>query len=177
MTLAFTTTLLLALVAGCGKSENDAPPPQAVTPPKPPAAAPIPPWAGMNENCELALFYKLELEKSRLRYNENHPEVARLRELVEAAEAACSGSAAQDERSGQWVQRGGKIVCDGYLTRFDDQDYCSAEVPEDWRPFVFDGELYYLQPLDSAEPVQSSRHSRHEHPTAPRGPAGQNGAD
>lgn len=53
--------------------------------------------------------------------------------------------------SGQWREEDGAIVCDGYMTRYSDQDYCAAEVPEDWVPFELDGQQLYIQPLAHAE--------------------------
>ena len=167
MTSLVVTVLLLTTVTGCGTSEKDNPPAQAAIPPNPPADSPAPPVIGNNEYCELALFYRQELEKLRTLYAETHPDVVRARELAETAEAHCSDSVAQGTPSGQWVERDGQIVCDGYLTRVDDQDYCAAEVPDDWRPFTFDGELYYVQPLGNVEPAQSHRGSPREKRRAP----------
>ena len=53
-------------------------------------------------------------------------------------------------RSGKWIERNGSRICDGYLTRRKDQDFCAAEVPEDWVPFEFAGKTYYVQPLSQA---------------------------
>ena len=55
----------------------------------------------------------------------------------------------QEERefSGKWIQQDGVRYCDGYLTRNADEEYCSANVPEDWRPFEFDGVTYFVAPL------------------------------
>ncbi len=55
----------------------------------------------------------------------------------------------KDERdySGEWIEEDGVRFCDGYLTRNADDEYCSTEIPEDWRPFEFDGETYYVAPL------------------------------
>ncbi len=53
--------------------------------------------------------------------------------------------------SGEWREENGARVCDGYLTRFADQDFCAAEVPEDWVPFEFDGQQFYLQPLSERQ--------------------------
>ncbi len=49
--------------------------------------------------------------------------------------------------SGEWIKEDGVRYCDGYLTRNADEQYCSADIPEDWRPFEFDGETYYVAPL------------------------------
>ncbi len=49
--------------------------------------------------------------------------------------------------SGEWIEGDGVRVCDGYLTRFENEDYCAAEVPSDWQPFEFNGRTYYVQPL------------------------------
>lgn len=49
--------------------------------------------------------------------------------------------------AGEWRNESGMLICDGYMTRFADQDYCAAEVPEDWTEFEFDGRKYYVQPL------------------------------
>jgi len=51
--------------------------------------------------------------------------------------------------SGQWFYRDGMRLCDGYLTRFEDDEYCSSEVPSDWVPFEFEGNTYYVQPLSA----------------------------
>lgn len=172
--LVLVTTLLQPFAAGCGTSDDDttpAPPVNSPTPPAaamdPPADSPAPPAAGINEYCKLALFYNQELEKLRSRYGEAHPEVVMARELAETAEARCAGSVVENSPSGQWVERDGQIVCDGYLTRFDNQDYCAAEVPADWRPFTFDGELYYIQPLGSVEQGISPRSTPREMKKAP----------
>lgn len=53
----------------------------------------------------------------------------------------------QPEFSGEWIERDGVRTCDGFLTRIENEDFCSAEVPTDWRPFEFDGRTYYVQPL------------------------------
>lgn len=52
-----------------------------------------------------------------------------------------------EQHEGNWVERDGALICEGYLTRYADEDYCASEVPEDWQPFEFDGQTYYLQPL------------------------------
>lgn len=52
-----------------------------------------------------------------------------------------------DLREGQWVERNGALVCEGYMTRFADENYCAAEPPSEWRAFEFDGQTWYMQPL------------------------------
>jgi hypothetical protein len=59
--------------------------------------------------------------------------------------------AENDLPSGNWLNENGARVCDGYMTRFADQEYCAAEIPEDWVPFTFDGQEYYIQPLADSE--------------------------
>ncbi len=49
--------------------------------------------------------------------------------------------------SGQWIVQDGEMTCDGYLVRDFDKDYCADELPEDWVPRMFDGEVYYVLPL------------------------------
>jgi len=51
------------------------------------------------------------------------------------------------KESGEWIEEDGMRVCDGYLIRFENEDYCAAEVPPDWQPFEFNGRTYYVQPL------------------------------
>ncbi len=51
------------------------------------------------------------------------------------------------EKSGKWQKEGESLVCDGFLTRVENDDHCAAEVPSDWRPFEFNGKTYYVQPL------------------------------
>ena len=53
----------------------------------------------------------------------------------------------QREYSGEWIEEDGERYCDGYLTRNAYEQYCSAEVPQDWRPFEFNGETYFVAPL------------------------------
>ena len=48
---------------------------------------------------------------------------------------------------GMWQEKNGSKFCDGYITRFENEDYCSAKIPEGWVPFQFNGETYYVQPL------------------------------
>jgi hypothetical protein len=55
--------------------------------------------------------------------------------------------AADGAYSGDWITRDGMRVCDGYLTRRQDQDFCDADVPNDWVPFEFAGRTYYAAPL------------------------------
>ena len=52
--------------------------------------------------------------------------------------------------SGEWYFVGGDRICDGFLTRSDDEEFCEAEIPEDWQPFTYDGKTYYVQPLSGA---------------------------
>jgi hypothetical protein len=49
--------------------------------------------------------------------------------------------------TGEWIQRNGERVCDGYMTRDESEEYCVADVPEDWQQFLFEGQAYYRQPL------------------------------
>lgn len=53
----------------------------------------------------------------------------------------------QPEYSGEWIEQDGMRTCDGFLTRVENEDFCAAEVPTDWRSFEFDGRTYYVQPL------------------------------
>lgn len=63
---------------------------------------------------------------------------------------ACGGDALdEDDLTGEWIQRDGARVCDGFMTRVGNEEYCVAEVPEGWQPFTFEGETYYRQPLDN----------------------------
>ena len=52
-----------------------------------------------------------------------------------------------DLRPGEWVEENGSKICIGFLTRFEDEDFCAAEIPRDWEPFEFNGHWYYMQPL------------------------------
>ena len=51
---------------------------------------------------------------------------------------------------GNWRYEDVARICDGYMTRFEDEIYCASEVPDDWVPFEFDGQIYYVQPLGEA---------------------------
>ena len=56
---------------------------------------------------------------------------------------------------GVWREKNGSKICDGYMTRFENEDYCSAKVPEGWVPFQYNGETYYVQPLAGSD-IQNS---------------------
>ena len=53
----------------------------------------------------------------------------------------------QGAGEGKWREDDGMLVCEGYLTRYESQDYCASEIPPDWEPFEYDGQVYYIQPL------------------------------
>ena len=59
--------------------------------------------------------------------------------------------ASRDLPSGNWVDKNGSRICDGFLTRRADHDFCAAEIPSDWLPFEFDGKTYYMQPLSGQD--------------------------
>ena len=86
-----------------------------------------------------------ELEELLTKFTEEHPAVVALMEKLEAC------TASPEIRPGIWREQNGARVCDGYMTRFDGEDFCSACPPEDWEPFTFDGQTYYIQPLDGAD--------------------------
>ena len=52
--------------------------------------------------------------------------------------------------SGEWRYLNGEMICDGYLTRREDKEFCEPNVPDDWRAFRYDGEIYYVQPLSAS---------------------------
>ena len=52
-----------------------------------------------------------------------------------------------ERNQSNWVERDGALVCEGYMTRYENEEFCSSEVPDDWRPFEFDGQTFYMQPL------------------------------
>ena len=52
-------------------------------------------------------------------------------------------------RSGEWRVQDGMLVCDGYVVRNIDKNHCADQVPDDWVPRMYDGEVYYVQPLGS----------------------------
>ncbi|HNP64391.1 MAG TPA: hypothetical protein PKH39_10700 [Woeseiaceae bacterium] len=54
---------------------------------------------------------------------------------------------AEQLNMGQWEEKDGSRICHGYLTRIESEDFCAAEVPDDWTPFTYDGKTYYVQPL------------------------------
>lgn len=120
-------------------------------PSDPPNADLTPAENHLRDPCRDALEYRNELEQLLQAYSGNHPDVLRLRELVESAKAECFVAGDHMPRSGEWVDKDGVLQCDGYMTRRADQDYCSAETPEDWVPFTFDGKKYYMQPLTESQ--------------------------
>lgn len=56
-------------------------------------------------------------------------------------------SDAKPSKSGRWIVKGREMRCDGYLTRNESEDFCSASIPEDWQSFEYGGQMFYLQPL------------------------------
>ncbi len=52
---------------------------------------------------------------------------------------------------GMWREQNGSKICDGYMTLFEHENYCSAKVPEGWVPFQLNGETYYMQPLAGSD--------------------------
>ena len=139
-------TSCVALLAGCGGAEKESPPKLAV-PSDPPVADPTPLEDPLRDPCRAAIDYRSELEQLLQTYGEDHPDVVRLRQLADAAKDQCHAAAGQAPRSGKWIEKDGVRRCDGYMTRRADQDYCSAEIPEGWVPFTFNGREYYMQPL------------------------------
>jgi hypothetical protein len=142
---ALLSAILITALVGCSASEKETPPGPTLSTDLPIAELPSPEslWP---DPCIAAIEYQNELKKLRQRYAEDHPDVVRLRKLAERQQAKCSGAVDQTPRSGEWVKKDGALVCDGYMTRRADQDYCSAEIPEDWVPFTYDGKEYYMQP-------------------------------
>ena len=49
--------------------------------------------------------------------------------------------------SGKWIEGDGARICDGYLTRWSNEEFCAADIPDDWTPFEFNGQTYYRQLL------------------------------
>lgn len=48
---------------------------------------------------------------------------------------------------GEWKLQDGVRMCNGYLTRVEDEDFCAKSVPQDWEKFDFNGQTYYRVPL------------------------------
>jgi hypothetical protein len=69
------------------------------------------------------------------------------RVLMAGGSTNAAPDAADSRYSGHWAMRDGVRICDGYLTRRRDQDFCEAEVPNDWVAFEFGGQTYYAAPL------------------------------
>ena len=53
----------------------------------------------------------------------------------------------EDLEPGEWKLRDGVRMCNGYLTRVEDEDFCAKSVPQDWEKFDFNGQTYYRVPL------------------------------
>lgn len=51
------------------------------------------------------------------------------------------------ELSGKRIGRDGILVCEGYLSRVESEDYCEERIPDDWQPFEFDGRTFFMIPL------------------------------
>ena len=57
------------------------------------------------------------------------------------------GDELSGQRPGVWIEKDGSIFCDGYLTKNEGVDWCSATVPKDWKSSWYDGFEYYYLPL------------------------------
>ena len=154
VSLLLTAVLLISVVA-CSESEKEASHDKATTIPIPPPTPPGPaweppkPWAKRNipDPCTAMEKAKGERDDLLLKYNDNHPAVVRLTRFIEAAQAQCSGAMGNNQPSGNWHIQNGIRVCDGYIVRNANEEYCASEIPEDWVPYSFDGQEYYVQPL------------------------------
>lgn len=51
------------------------------------------------------------------------------------------------ELPGIWSEGYGAVICEGYVTNRQDQEYCADSAPDDWVPFEFNGSTYYVHPL------------------------------
>ena len=71
--------------------------------------------------------------------------------LPEHMDALMRYLAEKNAGEGNWVEKDGVLVCEGFLTSFENDDYCSSGVPEDWVPFEYQGQEYYVQPLADRE--------------------------
>ncbi len=76
-----------------------------------------------------------------------------LKEMIEVLQEQCPAGSGNKQPSGEWQVENGVLVCDGYVVRNSDEDYCAKEVPEDWVPRRFNGEEYYVQPLEGSERI------------------------
>ena len=69
-------------------------------------------------------------------------EYAVLEQLRQAIE-----DSSNDDFSGEWIDGDGARICDGYLTRLGNEEFCEASIPDNWTPFEFNGQTYHRQPL------------------------------
>ena len=76
------------------------------------------------------------------RYVETHP----VDEILSSHSMAAANNSEQ-KFSGEWLYINDDRVCDGYLTRNASEEFCEVNIPEDWRPFAYDGKTYFVQPL------------------------------
>ena len=97
--------------------------------------------------CQSAVRLMVDLEKLRLDHPVDDTAIRLLEEKVAAAQAQCTAGTGNNRPSGNWRVHNGSRVCDGYIVRRIDQDYCTDQLPEDWVPRTFNGKEYYVQPL------------------------------
>ncbi len=69
-------------------------------------------------------------------------EYARLEQLAQAGEDSSNNGF-----SGEWIEGDGARICDGYLTTQSNEEFCEANIPDDWTSFDFNGQTYHRQPL------------------------------
>lgn len=60
--------------------------------------------------------------------------------LPEDREALKRYLAERNLDEGEWVEKDGGLVCEGFLTKFESDDFCSAGAPEDWVPIAYQGQ-------------------------------------
>ena len=149
------TAVFLVSVVACRKPEKEASQEKAATIPIPspnpfgPAAEPPNslPKRDVPSYCTVVEDAKTVREDLLARFSDNHPDVVGLTRFIEALQEQCSGAKGNNQPSGNWHIQNGIRVCDGYIVRNANEEYCASEVPEDWVPYPFDGQEYYVQPL------------------------------
>jgi hypothetical protein len=88
-TAGLLSTAILVALSACSETEKELPPSEGKT-------VQSIPKGSIPDPCGAAEEYRGQLEELRSKYAENHPDVIRLRHLIEAADADCATGVPED---------------------------------------------------------------------------------
>ena len=104
------------------------------------------------------VMYNLAVKLANLQYRLRAAEsecVTSIQNVASFETSPLARGVSNKKGSGEWHLQDGELVCDGFLARSTDGDFCADEVPEDWAPRKFNGQVYYVQPMGDTKPLKA----------------------